>query len=374
LRRIEAEIPSALSRFQTAGEVASAHYIITTIGDIWQVVSNSDTAYHCGNLVYNQQSIGIELEGWADGNPDFSWQTDAQLNALLSLIRCLSTQYGIPLDRAHIIGHNQVPDQSNPNFWGGASSHYDPGAWWNWRRLTTGLTNAPSFIVVNVQNTTTITTLPKSGAPIITTAVPGQRFVAYDTYAGFDLIFLCGSELPNDPLPAGEYHWDGWIPAANVTAISGPAQLEVTGVFPQALEVWSSPTINASIVASTIDGKRHVATGNTANANGYTWREFYLATSDNTVATGWAIADHLTVINGGGGPSAPTISSPRLAGTTFKLSTLTQTGYNYLLEFKTSLNDANWTPVQTVNGSGGMIDLADTAASAQSRIYRVRVR
>ena len=377
----EGTAQSALNRFQLSGESAGAHYIISGSGVVWQVVADSDTAYHCGNYAYNQQSIGIELEGYADGSPagTFSWQTDAQFTALQNLITWLVPQYSIPLDRAHIICHNQVPSPGSPyppaTEWGGASNHYDNGAWWNWRRLMTALGHAPSFSVLNVQSAASITTLPQSGAPMIAPATAGQRFVAYDSYGGYYLVFVCGSETPQTALPAGgEFHWDGWIPAANVAVISGPAQLEVTGTFPQRLNVRSSPTTSAGIIAHTIDGKRHVATGNTASADGYTWREFYLTTTGNTVATGWSIADSLTVISSGGGPSSPTISNTRLTGTSFTLSAPSQIGFNYILEYKNSMSDSIWIPVQTNSGSGGMIKMTNAGTTGSSRFYHVRVQ
>ena len=69
-----------------------------------------------------------------------------------------------------------------------------------------------------------------------------------------------------------------------------------------------------------------------------------------------------------------TISSPKLTGTAFTLSVPTEVGFNYVLEFKNSLSDANWTGVQTNSGSGGMISLTNNGAIGPSRFYRVRVQ
>jgi hypothetical protein len=276
-------------------------------------VRDADTAYHCGNLAYNYQSIGIEQEGWADGNPagNFSWQTDAQRTALENLIDWLHTQYNIPLDRAHIIGHNQVPSPgtsvsgscgtcSPSSQWGGCCNHYDPGAWFNWRQLMTDLGRTPTFSVVSVQSAASITTLPQSGAPVIVPVSSGQKFVAYDYYNGYYLVFLSGKELVQTGLVSDEYHWDGWIPATNVTVDNSLTQLEVVNAFPFRWVIHSSPSLLASVVGRTIDGKRYVATGNTAVADGYTWREFYIATTANSVATGWAVSDAFTVIGNSG--------------------------------------------------------------------------
>jgi hypothetical protein len=70
----------------------------------------------------------------------------------------------------------------------------------------------------------------------------------------------------------------------------------------------------------------------------------------------------------------PTISNPKLTGTTFTLSVPTQVGFSYVLEYKNSLTDANWTPVQTLGGTGGMITLTNTTTIGPSRFYHVRVQ
>jgi hypothetical protein len=72
---------------------------------------------------------------------------------------------------------------------------------------------------------------------------------------------------------------------------------------------------------------------------------------------------------------APTISNPNLAGTAFTLSVLTQVGFNYVLEFKNSLTDPLWTPVQTNGGgNGGLMNMTNSGLTAPTRFYRVRVQ
>ncbi len=265
IHTIESTAQSALNTFKTSGTGVSAHYIIKTDGVIWQVVDDNDTAYHAGNYNYNRQSIGIELEGWAGGNPsgDFSWQTDAQYGALSTLVSWLISQYGISRDRASIIGHNQVPSPGSSgcapsNQWGGCKNHWDPGPWWSWRRLMTALGRTPNFEVVNIQSSScSVVTLPQSGAPPITNVWAGQRFVAYDSYPGWYLVFLSGREAPQQDLPSGgEFHWDGWIPSSCVSLGSSAIQLEVTGVFPSRLNIRNGTSSTSQILARTIDGKR----------------------------------------------------------------------------------------------------------------------
>jgi hypothetical protein len=239
----------------------------------------------------------------------------------------------------------------------------------------TALGHAPAFTAVQVQSATSITTLPQAGAPIITPAAADQRFIAYDSLAGYYLIFLSGVELPQDGQPAGgEFHWDGWIPAANVTPLAGATQLQVNGVFPERLNIRNAPgTSGTSIIGQTIDGKRYVATGITQAAEGYIWREFQIATTNATVATGWAITNYLTVLPSILTPGSPTLTNPRLTGTTFTVSVPTEMGFNYILESKSSLSDAFWRAVQTNSGNGASITMITTGVEGAARLYRVRV-
>lgn len=299
----EGSAQSALDWFKNPASGASAHYIVRQDGVIWQVLGDQDTAYHAGNLTYNLQSIGIELEGWADG-PDFSWQTPAQYSALQNLISWLLGQYGIPSDRAHLIGHNQVPGVSSsgcagPSYWGGCRNHHDPGAWWSWSRLISGLGRTPNYTVLSLQTSCPVITLPQSGAPYITSLWSGQRFVAYDSYGGWYLIFLSGREAAQPFLGAGEYHWDGWVSSSCVSVGSGATQLEVTGVFPSRLRIRDGTSSTSPVIGKTIDGKRYAATGSTQiGFDGYRWYEYYRAWDTGAYTRGWSSGAYLTQVGG----------------------------------------------------------------------------
>ena len=96
-------LESAHARFQTVGN-SSAHYGISG-SRIWQWVKEEHVAYHAGNYAMNQRSIGIEHDAGIDPKHDLSeesYRTSAEL------IAYLSKKYNIPLDRNHIIGHNEV--------------------------------------------------------------------------------------------------------------------------------------------------------------------------------------------------------------------------------------------------------------------------
>jgi N-acetylmuramoyl-L-alanine amidase-like protein len=95
-------------------------------GHVAQHVKAKDVAWHAGNWYVNAKAIGIEHEGFgADG----SWYTEAQYRNSAKLVRYLAQKYDIPLDRAHILGHDNVPGTVPSTV---AGMHWDPGPYWDW--------------------------------------------------------------------------------------------------------------------------------------------------------------------------------------------------------------------------------------------------
>lgn len=299
----ESSAESALDWFLNPASHVSAHYIVSSEGTIWQVVDDRDTAYHAGNFSYNEQAIGIEMEGYAGGRAgDFSWQTSEQHNRVVELIKWLTSQYGIQMDRAHLIGHNQVPGVTSPgcggpDSWGGCSNHYDPGAWWNWTDLMMELGQAVVSSSIAIVNDCAVTALPFDSAPVITNVWNGQRFASYGFSNGNYLIYFDGHERPQPHLPAGgQFHWDAWLPAYCAMPDS-TSPLRVVNSFPSWLPLFDGVEGNASVLGHSIDGKLLVPTGNwTIDADGQVWYEFFLA-SDEAIQTGWSLASSFTLPN-----------------------------------------------------------------------------
>ncbi|MGZ3416740.1 MAG: N-acetylmuramoyl-L-alanine amidase [Polyangiales bacterium] len=119
----------------------SVHYIIGQDGRLGQFVNETVTAWHAGNFWYNQRSIGIEHVGYY--NKPYP---EAQYAKSATLLTYLTKKYSVPKDRAHIIGHDQIPNgnvmaessapcsdspktcETGSNY-GGAGNHRDPGDW-----------------------------------------------------------------------------------------------------------------------------------------------------------------------------------------------------------------------------------------------------
>ncbi|WP_329082939.1 golvesin C-terminal-like domain-containing protein [Streptosporangium sp. NBC_01469] len=131
-----------ISWFQNPAAKVSAHYVVrSSDGDVTQMVRDKDVAWHAGNRSYNTRSIGIEHEGFVN---NASWFTDAMYRASAALTRALCDKYGIPKDRSHIIGHNQVP----------GATHTDPGSNWDWAKYMRYVTGNTAPWSATVDNST----------------------------------------------------------------------------------------------------------------------------------------------------------------------------------------------------------------------------
>jgi len=124
--------PGCLTWLCNAQAQASAHFLITRQGVIYQLVQDEDAAWHCGIVnepdwsLYdgtnpNRYTIGIEHEGFPD-EP----LTEPQYQATLWLHRQLIAKWGIPIDTDHIIGHYRIDSVNRPNC---------PGPSFPWTRL-----------------------------------------------------------------------------------------------------------------------------------------------------------------------------------------------------------------------------------------------
>jgi N-acetylmuramoyl-L-alanine amidase-like protein len=117
-------------------------------GHVAQHVLRKDVAWHAGNWYINAKAIGIEHEGFAAQG---TWYTEAMYRQSAKLVRYLARQNNIPLDRAHILGHDNVPGTVPTTVRG---MHWDPGPYWDWAHYFDlmgapfhGLGNAPTGMV-----------------------------------------------------------------------------------------------------------------------------------------------------------------------------------------------------------------------------------
>ncbi|MEV7970721.1 N-acetylmuramoyl-L-alanine amidase [Sphaerisporangium sp. NPDC088356] len=122
----EGSYASSVRLVQDPTYLAWNYTIRSSDGHIAQHLDAKDVGWHAGNWYVNMHSIGIEHEGFAG---TAGWYTESMYQNSAALVKYLAGKYGIPLDRAHIIGHDQVPGTLFGNT---KSVHWDPGPYWDW--------------------------------------------------------------------------------------------------------------------------------------------------------------------------------------------------------------------------------------------------
>lgn len=120
-----ADAQSALGRLCNPDAQVSAHYLIGADGTLWQMVRESDRAWHAGAGSWrghddiNSRSIGIELDN--DGKSPF---TAAQMLTLERSLPGILARWSIP--PAGVIAHSDMAPARKS----------DPGPRFDWQRLS----------------------------------------------------------------------------------------------------------------------------------------------------------------------------------------------------------------------------------------------
>lgn len=151
----------------------SWHYTLrSSDGHIAQHVKAEDVGWHAGNWFVNATSIGLEHEGFAAQG---TWYTEAMYRTSAELVRYLADRLDVPLDRQHILGHDNVPGVTPANV---AGMHWDPGPYWDWSHYFDLL-----------------------GAPLRTTGTPRTGMVTIDPAFATNQPAFTGCESAGVPCP-----------------------------------------------------------------------------------------------------------------------------------------------------------------------------
>jgi N-acetylmuramoyl-L-alanine amidase len=134
----EATWDTTLGLIQDPKYVSWNYTIRSSDGAVDQHVLAKNVAWHAGNWYVNAKSIGVEHEGFLARS---GWYTEAMYESSAKLVRYLADKYRIPLDRQHILGHDDVPGVTGPQI---PSQHTDPGPYWGWAHYMS-LLGAPGF-------------------------------------------------------------------------------------------------------------------------------------------------------------------------------------------------------------------------------------
>ena len=133
----EASYATTLQLVQDPTYVSWNYSIRSSDGHVAQHLDAKDVGFQAGNWYVNTHSIGIEHEGFAARGA--TWYTEAMYEGSAKLVSYLADKYSVKLDRAHILGHDQVPGILPANVRG---MHWDPGPYWDWEHYMS-LVGAP---------------------------------------------------------------------------------------------------------------------------------------------------------------------------------------------------------------------------------------
>ncbi|HCU93126.1 MAG TPA: N-acetylmuramoyl-L-alanine amidase [Actinobacteria bacterium] len=127
----EGSYDSAINTFQNPASYVSANYVIRSAdGAVTEMVRPHDVSWGAGDWYVNMHAINIENEGFAAQGA--AWYTQPMYGSCAALVRYLAARYGILLDRAHILGHEDVPGPTTSLT---AAQHWDPGPFWDWNHF-----------------------------------------------------------------------------------------------------------------------------------------------------------------------------------------------------------------------------------------------
>ncbi|HEY1835998.1 MAG TPA: peptidoglycan recognition family protein [Candidatus Saccharimonadales bacterium] len=156
---MEGSYQGSIAWFQNPAAYASANYMVSSTGAVTQMVLNQNISWGVYNWYDNMHGINIENEGFAARGA--KWFTPAMYQTDATLIRWLAAKYNIPLDRQHILGHDNIPTllaSEMPN------QHWDPGPFWNWSYLMDLVLGEPT----NISSTTTENVQPIKVGDVVT--------------------------------------------------------------------------------------------------------------------------------------------------------------------------------------------------------------
>jgi hypothetical protein len=238
---MEGTYQGSIDEFKNSTAYASAHYLIADDGRVTQMVQLKDEAWHAANKTVNMHSVGVEHEGYAIRTGD--WFTEQEYDSSADLVKFLAQKFGIPLDREHVIGHDEVPGVLDANV---KTQHWDPGPYWDWNHYMT-LLGAPDGAggagaplqagqlvrVVPPYTTANEPTLTNGGASV--PAHPANFLYLYTSPA-------TTAALPVDPY-LGNVAWSegsNWadkVPAGGAYVVAG-VQGDWTAIWYQDQKLW----------------------------------------------------------------------------------------------------------------------------------------
>jgi hypothetical protein len=117
--------------FTNPKATASVQYVVSGQNNssdpgVTQFVADKNWTHSVNNFWFNEHSIGLEHIGFAVAPGGYFTQQLYERSA--DLVGWVVWKYRLALDRAHILGHDNIPNSvDNPSV-----QHWDPGPSWDW--------------------------------------------------------------------------------------------------------------------------------------------------------------------------------------------------------------------------------------------------
>jgi hypothetical protein len=219
-----------------------------------------------------------------------------------------------------------------------------------WITSTNNPDGAPNAVFAPDPASTSDNVLTSPGIPIVTAGAQVTFRHSYATEASFD-----GGRLEIS-IAGG--------PFMELTAAGGSF---VDGGYNGAISGSPAWTGNSSGFITTIASLPPAVAGQNVQ---FRW---HLTSDPSAGGIGWYVDSvSLTDLTCCAPPVAPALLAPVRIGSIFSCTCATVANRIYVLEYKNSLSDSNWQPVQTKPGDGTMQLFTDSEASNSHRYYRIR--
>ncbi|MCH5462028.1 N-acetylmuramoyl-L-alanine amidase [Lactobacillus sp. LC28-10] len=246
----ELSYQETIDRFQSSNHVSAHTVIRQQDGHRAEMVAPENIAWHAGNWDINCRSLGIEQEAYVEDDASY---TAAMIDALVTQILEWSQRYKIPLNRAHLLGHDNVPAPTPEAV---AQMHVDPGWYFDWEKLflKLGITADP-YSPVKVGQGIRITSnyadllqQPSTNSQKIGSGVDkmshrvsyGQEFVCVAQQGDWIAIIFDGQQA--------------WLRRSQVVGVQRP----ILTVGDKPLALYGSTQLGAPAIATLVSGEQYV--------------------------------------------------------------------------------------------------------------------
>jgi hypothetical protein len=127
----EGTYAASVFAFTYPGARAATNYMVTGEKNssdpaVTQFVDDKNWAKEVNNFWFNQHAIGVENVGFAVAAAGYF--TPELYKRSADLVGWAVWKYKVPLDRAHILGHDNIPNSVGDEH----VQHWDPGPSWDW--------------------------------------------------------------------------------------------------------------------------------------------------------------------------------------------------------------------------------------------------